>query len=65
MFKIDSNKIRDMVIKNGMSIRTFAAQCGLSEVTARRLLTGERATLKIVGKIAKFFNVDADDLILS
>lgn len=65
MFLIDSKRFRELLSQSGLSLREFAAKSGLNAATVCKLVRdGERATLKVVGKIARFFNVDTDELIL-
>ena len=52
--------------KNQSVRRDFAAQAGIGEPTAQRIVRdGERARIVTIGKIAKFFNVDAERLIIT
>lgn len=65
MFKVDAGRIRQLTAERGLTITELATQAGLNGLTARKLLSdGYEASLKIVGKLAKFFGVDFNDLIL-
>ena len=65
MFTINAKFIRAEIFRRSLSLKEFAAQCGLSEITARKLTRdGATATSKTIAQLAKFFSVDGNDLIL-
>lgn len=65
MFQINSKRVRDLLSQNGLSLREFSEKSGLNIATTCKLVRDDgRATLKVVGKIARFFGVDTDELIL-
>lgn len=65
MMKVDSARVRDLLFQRGLSIREFATQSGLNEFTARKTTRdGATVSMKVVGALAKFFNVDGNSLIL-
>ena len=65
MMKVDSARVRDLLFQRGLSIREFAAQSGLNELTAAKVIRdGATVSTKVVGALAKFFNVDGNSLIL-
>ena len=66
MFKVNAECVRGLVVERGLSLRDFARQAGLNEITARRALTDDtKLSLAVFGALAKFFGVGADELILS
>ena len=66
MFKVDSDKIRSLIFANGLSLNQFAQKAGLNTLTACKLVRdGATATAKTIGTLAKFFNVDGNELILA
>lgn len=65
MFKVDSNRVRALLLQSGLSFSEFAEQCGLNVLTVKRAIKdGASASLKTIGALAKFFGVPADSLIL-
>ena len=65
MFKLDAKLVRAEIFKRGLSLREFAEQAGLNVITAGRVIRdGATASMKTVGTLAKFFNVDGESLIL-
>ena len=65
MFKLNAKLVRRMMIERGLSLRQLAAQSGLNTATAGKLIRdGATASLKTIGTLAKFFNVDGEELIL-
>lgn len=66
MFKLNAKLVRRMMIERGLSLRQLAMQAGLNTATAGKLIRdGATASLKTIGVLAKFFNVDGDELILA
>lgn len=65
MFKVNSKFIREFIFQRGLSLKEFAEQAGLNQFTAGKIVRdGATASLKTIGLLAKFFNVDGDKLIL-
>lgn len=66
MLKINAELIRKLLHERGLSINRFALQAGLSRVTATKVTKdGSRATAPTVARIARFFGVEGDKLILA
>lgn len=66
MFEVNAQRVRDLVVERGLSLRGFAQAAGLNELTARKSLTdGTKLTLATIGGLAKYFGVGADELIVS
>ena len=66
MFQIDSAKIRNLIFASGLTLKQFALKVGLNERTTGKLTRdGATATAKTISTLAKFFNVDGNDLILT
>ena len=65
MFKINAAVVREEIFKRGLSLREFAAQAGLNVITAGKIVRDNvKVSMKTVGTLAKFFNVDGESLIL-
>lgn len=65
MFKLNAKFVRAEIFRRSLSLKEFASQAGLNEITARKLTRdGATATAKTIGTLAKFFNVDGNELIL-
>ena len=65
MFKVDSARVRALLLQCGLSLREFAAQAGLNVITAGKIVRDNvKVSMKTVGTLAKFFNVDGESLIL-
>lgn len=65
MFELDEKKIRGLMIEHELTIRALARKARITEVTASRLSRkGARATARTLGKIAKAFGVNGEELIL-
>ena len=65
MFKIDNDRVRALLLQNGLPLSTFAEKCGLNPLTVKRTLkAGASATIKTISTLAKVFGVPADELIL-
>lgn len=65
MFKVDAALIRDELFKRQMTAKELAESVGINAITMARLLRdGAKTQAKIVGKLAAFFGLRGDDLIL-
>lgn len=65
MFKVDSDKIRSMIFANGLSLNQFAQKSGLNALTVCKLVRdGTKVSAKTISTLAKFFNVDGNELII-
>ena len=65
MFKVNTKFVRDCLFQRGLSLREFAAQAVLNVITAGKIVRDNvKVSMKTVGTLAKFFNVDGNDLIL-
>lgn len=66
MFEVNAQRVRGLVVERGLSLRGFARAAELNELTARRALTdGTKLSLSVIGALAKYFGVGADELIVS
>lgn len=64
MFKVDSARVRALLLQSGLSLKQFAEQSGLNVLTVKRALRdGASATIKTIYALAKSFNVDANTLV--
>lgn len=65
MFKVDAALIRNELFKRQMTAKELAEQVGINALTLARLLKdGSKTQAKIIGKLATFFGLRGDDLIL-
>ena len=65
MFLVDASKIRTMLFTRGLTMKAFKEQSGLNGWTTRRCVRdGSKVSAKVVATLAKFFNVDGNELIL-
>lgn len=64
MFEINPEPVRDAIFQSGVGVRDFAKQAGLNELTLKKILSGEKVSAKIVGKIAKALDVRGTELLL-
>lgn len=65
MFTVDAALIRDELFKRQMTAKELAEQVGINALTLARLLKdGSKTQAKIIGKLAAFFGLRGDDLIL-
>lgn len=65
--KIDTAKLKMLLIKQGLTVKKFAEKAEISESTAYSLLKGNAASRRfdIIGKIANALVVDARELLLN
>ena len=64
MFKVDSARVRALLLQSGLPIKAFAQKAGLNVLTVKRALRdGASATIKTIAALAKSFNVDANTLV--
>lgn len=65
MYQINARFIRNELFKRKMTAKEFAARVGINALTMARLLKdGTRTQPKIIGKLAEFFGVAGEELIL-
>ena len=66
MFEVDTLLIRRLYFATGLSLRQFAKSAGLHLLTVHNLIHGKatRTTGRVVARLAKYFNVDAETLLL-
>lgn len=65
MFKINAKLVRTLIFERGLSLRQLAMQAGLNAATAGKLIRdGAIVSVKTISKLAKFFGVDANTLVL-
>lgn len=66
MFTIDAGKIRSLMFEHEVSgVYDLARKAKINNLTAARVLKdGATATTKTIAALAKFFNVNGNDLIL-
>lgn len=65
MYQIDARFIRNELFKRKMTAKELAASVGVNALTMARLLKdGSRTQAKIVGKLADFFGVEGEKLII-
>lgn len=65
MFLIDANKIRTLLFERGLTMKAFKEQSGLNGWSTRKSVRdGSKVSAKVIATLAKFFNVDGNELIL-
>ena len=66
MFEVDTLLIRRLYFATGLSLRQFAKSTGLHLLTVHNLIHGKatRTTGRVVARLAKYFGVDAETLLL-
>ncbi len=65
MYQIDARFIRNELFKRSLAAKEMARLVGVNEFTMKKLLKdGATASAKIVGKLAAFFGVEGEQLIL-
>lgn len=66
MFKINSARVRALLLQGGLPISEFAQKAGLNVLTVKRAMKdGASASIRTIAALAKIFGVPADELILS
>ncbi|MBQ3337608.1 MAG: helix-turn-helix transcriptional regulator [Selenomonadaceae bacterium] len=67
MFKLNTPLIRKLILKDrGLSTTQVAAQANISVETARKIIAGQdKASYLTVGKLAKLFDTEIEDLIIA
>ena len=64
MFKVNVVLVRNMLFERGLSLRQFAAQCGLNGLTAAKVTRdGATASAQTIAALSKFFGVDGNTLV--
>ena len=66
MFTVDAGKVRSLMFEHEVSgVYDLARKAKINNLTAARVLKdGATATTKTIAALAKFFNVNGNDLIL-
>lgn len=64
MFKVDSARVRALILQSGLPFSVFAQKAGLNVLTVKRTLKDDAsATIRTIAAMAKVFGVAADTLI--
>ena len=64
MFEVDDVRIRSLLVGRGLTVTQFAARAGINALTARKMLnSGAKVNIIVIGKVAKFFGVDSNDIL--
>lgn len=64
VFTIDASKVRALMFERGVGINELARQAQINPLTARKLIEDDaKVTAKVIGAVAKFFNVDGNELL--
>lgn len=65
MFKVDSNRVRELILQNGVNLSTFAKNTRLNVLTVKKLMCVDGyATIRTIAALAAGLNVPVGDLIL-
>ena len=65
MFNLNVQMIRRLFFARGLTVREFARQAGINPLTASKVLRpGATVTIRTLGKLAQYFGVDGNELIL-
>lgn len=65
MFTVNAKKIRPLMFERELNISALAKATNLNPFTARKITKdGATVTGKVVGRLAKFFGVNGEDLLL-
>lgn len=66
MFTVDASRIRTLMFEKGINgVTELARQAQINAATATKVLKdGTKVTIRTLGTLAKFFNVNGDELIL-
>ena len=66
MFKINSARVRALLLQSGLPISEFAQKAQLNALTVKRAMKdGASASIRTIAALARAFGVDANELILS
>ena len=64
MFEVNAPRIRTLMFASGLSATQLAQRAKINPLTARRvIIDGATANVKTIGNLARFFNVDGNELI--
>lgn len=64
MFRVNNNRVLELMIARDLSQRQFALQCGINQVTVAKFIRGNsKLTIKLIGKVARFFNVPISEIL--
>ena len=64
MFKVDSARIRALLLQSGLPFSEFAQKAGLNVLTVKRAMRdGASASIRTICALAKCFGVDANTLV--
>ena len=61
--KINAVKVKMLIAKRCMSVNEFVGAAHIASSTMRLALSGNKVTVKTLGKIAKALGVDPEDII--
>lgn len=65
MFTVDTHKIRTLMFAKGIGVYELARQAQLNAGTVAKLLRDNaKATAKTISAVARFFDVDGNELLL-
>mgnify|MGYP002627012598 CR=1 FL=1 len=65
MFQVNASRIRQLLIQRRLSLRQFALQAGLNQITAAKCIKdGATVAITTIAAIAEFFGTSGDELIL-
>lgn len=64
MFEVNAPLLRTLMFERGISSAQLAQQAKINPLTARRVIVdGACVNVKTIGNLARFFNVDGNELI--
>ena len=64
MFRLNASRIRQLMFERELNISALAKAAKLNGFTARKIVTdGARVNGATVGRLAKFFGVNGEDLL--
>lgn len=64
MFEVNAPRLRTLMFERGISSAQLAQRAKINPLTARRVIVdGATANVKTIGNLARFFNVDGNELI--
>lgn len=61
--KVNTNKIKLLLVENNMNQKDLAERAGISEVTLSSFMNGKNASKGSLNKLAKTFNVPVRDIV--
>ena len=64
MFEVNAPRLRTLMFERGISPAELAQRAKINPLTAQRVMrNGAVVRLKTIGNLARFFNVDGNELI--